>query len=60
MHVAAAAKVRCHTRGCLVARVERRDGVLRRQAGNSVIWCRVSKARSAVNGRFFVFVRDAF
>ena len=59
MHVAAAAKVRCRTRG-LVARVERRDGVLRRQAGNSVIWCRVSKARSAVNGRFFVFVRDAF
>ncbi len=60
MHVAAAAKVRCRTRGCLVARVERRDGVLRRQAGNSVIWCHVSKARSAVNGRFFVFVRDAF
>ncbi len=30
-----------------------------RQA-TGVIWCRVSKARSAVNGRFFVFVRDAF
>ena len=58
VHVAAAAKVRCRTCGCLVARVERRDGVL--QAGNSVIWCRVSKARSAVNGRFFVFMRDAF
>ena len=54
MHVAAAGKVRCRTCGCLVARVERR------QAGNSVIWCRVSKAHSAVNGRFFVFVRDAF
>ncbi len=24
-----------------------------------MIWCRISKARSAVNGWFFVFVRDA-
>ena len=60
MHVATVGKVRCRTCGCLVARVERHNGVLRRQADNSVIWCRVSKARSAVNGRFFVFVRDAF
>ena len=49
--------VACRTRVCLVARVERRDMAF---CGNSVIWCHVSMARSAVNGRLFVFVRDAF
>ncbi len=58
MHMAAVGIVCCRMCGCLVARVEWRNGVLRRQA--TVIWCHISKARSVVNGRFFVFVRDAF